>query len=60
MAENSFHISIVIPVHNRRELTRNCLLSLQKQTYKNFSVIIVDDGSTDGTSEMIQKEFRKR
>ena len=57
MQEKNFNISIVIPVHNRRELTHNCLLSLQKQTYKNFSVIVVDDGSTDGTSEMMQKEF---
>ncbi len=48
---------IVIPVHNRREMTKECLLSLQNQTVKNFKIIIVDDGSTDGTSEMIKSEF---
>lgn len=48
---------IVIPVHNRKDFTRNCLLSLQPQTVQNFKTIVIDDGSTDGTSEMIQKEF---
>jgi GT2 family glycosyltransferase len=50
-------IHIVIPVHNRKELTRQCLACLAEQTYRNFSAIVVDDGSTDGTAEMIQQEF---
>lgn len=50
-------VYIVIPVHNRKKFTRNCLLALSKQTYKDFKVIIVDDGSTDGTDEMIKSEF---
>jgi GT2 family glycosyltransferase len=48
---------IVIPAHNRCALTRDCLASLQRQTAHGFSVIVVDDGSTDGTAEMIQSEF---
>lgn len=50
-------IYIVIPVHNRRELTRRCLVCLAAQTYPHHREIVVDDGSTDGTSEMIQQEF---
>lgn len=50
-------IYIVIPVHNRKELTRNCLASLRQQEGVEFSLIVVDDGSTDGTSEMLQTEF---
>ena len=50
-------IFIIIPVHNRRLLTRNCLLSLFQQTKQNFRVVVVDDGSTDGTSEMLLDEF---
>jgi glycosyltransferase involved in cell wall biosynthesis len=50
-------IAIVIPVHNRRETTRSCLTTLQQQTLKGFRVIIADDGSTDGTEEMIRSEF---
>lgn len=50
-------IFIVTPVFNRKEFTRNYLRALSEQTVKDFKVIIVDDGSTDGTSEMIKKEF---
>ncbi len=50
-------IFIVIPVHNRKEFTYNCLLSLGRQTVQNFKIIVVDDGSTDGTDEMIQEQF---
>ena len=50
-------IYIVTPVFNRKEFTRNYLLALEEQTNKVFKVIIVDDGSTDGTSEMIRAEF---
>ncbi len=48
---------IVTPVFNRKEFTRNYLLALRKNTNINFRVIIVDDGSTDGTSQMIEKDF---
>lgn len=50
-------IYIVIPVHNRKEFTKNCLLSLRKQTYQNFKTVIIDDGSTDGTAEMLANDF---
>ena len=50
-------IDIVIPVHNRKQYTRDCLHSLQKQTISSYRVIIVDDGSTDGTREMLRREF---
>jgi GT2 family glycosyltransferase len=50
-------VHIIIPVHNRKEFTRNCLLSLRSQTVRNFIVVVIDDGSSDGTSEMIQREF---
>lgn len=48
---------IVIPVHNRIQYTRDCLSSLNNQTAKDFHIIVIDDGSTDGTSEMIFNEF---
>jgi GT2 family glycosyltransferase len=50
-------IYIVIPVHNRKRFTKDCIQSLQNQTYKNHKIIIVDDGSTDGTKEMLETEF---
>jgi GT2 family glycosyltransferase len=48
---------VVIPVHNRKEFTRNCLDSLRKQTYQDFKIIVINDGSTDGTKEMLANEF---
>ncbi len=48
---------IVIPVHNRKEFTQNCLLSLRKQTVQNFRIVVIDDGSSDGTNEMIEQDF---
>lgn len=50
-------ISIVIPVYNRKDYTQQCLACLSAQTYRDFQIIVVDDGSTDGTAEMIQREF---
>lgn len=48
---------VVIPVHNRVALTRKCLEALRSQTDPDFTVLVVDDGSRDGTSEMIASEF---
>jgi len=50
-------IFIVIPVHNRKDFTRGCLISLKRQTLQNFKVVVIDDGSTDGTGKMVREEF---
>jgi GT2 family glycosyltransferase len=50
-------IYVVIPVHNRVKETLECLRSLSNQTYRCATKIVVDDGSTDGTSETVQKNF---
>ena len=57
MLNYSESIFIVIPVHNRKHFTRDCLLSLRKQTFQKITTIVIDDGSSDGTSGMIKKEF---
>ena len=48
-------ISIILPVYNGEQLIERCIESILKQTYKNFELIIVTDGSTDKTLEKIQK-----
>jgi GT2 family glycosyltransferase len=52
-------VVIATPVFNRKEHTRKFLQSLKKQSYSNFKTIIIDDGSSDGTEEMIKKEFQE-
>jgi len=50
-------IWIIIAVHNRRDFTKVCLESLSGQSYKEFKIIVVDDGSKDGTAQMIQTQY---
>lgn len=47
--------SIIIPTYNRCNSLQLCLDSLRGQTYRDFEVIVVDSGSTDGTKELVQK-----
>jgi GT2 family glycosyltransferase len=50
-------LSIVIPTWNGRALLEACLNSLRAQTWRNFEIIISDDGSTDGTLAWLAKHF---
>ena len=44
--------SVIIPVYNVRTYLKKCMDSILGQTFQNFEVIIVDDGSNDGSEEL--------
>jgi len=47
-------VTIIIPVYNAEEYLQKCLESIINQTYNNLEIIIVNDGSTDTSAELIQ------
>jgi GT2 family glycosyltransferase len=51
---NTEMVYILLPVHNRRHQTKKFIECLKAQTYQNYHLILIDDGSTDGTAEMVQ------
>ncbi|BBG25940.1 Glycosyltransferase AglE [Sulfuracidifex tepidarius] len=50
-------VSIAVPSYNRKEKLRRLLNSIEESTFKDFEIIVVDDASTDGTEEVIRKDF---
>lgn len=50
-------ISVVIFTRNRKGILKTALEKYKEQTYQNFEIILLDNGSTDGTSEMVKEYF---
>lgn len=52
-------ISVIIPNWNGKNFLEKCLVSLEGQTFKDFEIIIIDNGSNDGSVEFVKKEYPK-
>ena len=56
--ETNPKISVIIPIYNCEKFIKECLSSLIEQTFKNFEIICINDGSTDNTLKIL-KEFKE-
>jgi len=50
-------VSVILPTHDRRKLVVEAIESVRAQTYRDFELLVVDDGSTDGTAEMVRQRY---
>ena len=53
--EKTIMISVIVPIYNVEEYLEECLESIRNQTYTNIEVILVNDGSTDGSKEICER-----
>ena len=51
-------ITVVMPAHNAAEFIQSSIESVLNQTYQNIELIVIDDHSTDSTSDIIQSQFK--
>lgn len=48
-------VSVIVPAYNAEEYIEECLNSICKQTYENIEIVVIDDGSKDGTASIIRQ-----
>jgi len=53
-------VSVIIPTYNRRDCVQESIDSVLMQTYTDYEIIVVDDGSTDGTGEDLRARYGDR
>jgi len=48
-------VSVVIPTYNRRDFVREAIASVLAQTFRDFELLVIDDGSNDDTATVVQE-----
>lgn len=57
---NNILVSIIVPIYNAEKYITYCLDSIQNQSYPNFEVILIDDGSPDKCGKICDDYSKKR
>ena len=57
--KNNIKVSVIVPVYNVEKYLGRCIESLINQTFTNIEIILVNDGSTDRSLEIIEKYKEK-
>lgn len=52
-------VAIIVVTYNRLNLLRDCIASLRSQTYQDSSIIVINNGSTDDTSQWLSAQKDK-
>lgn len=55
MKNDNIDFSVIIPAYNAEKFVTNCLDSVKKQTYSNYEIIVVNDGSKDNTEKVLEE-----
>ena len=53
--ENNPKISIIVPIYNAEKFIDRCMASIEAQTFRDYEIILVNDGSTDNSAALCQK-----
>lgn len=57
MSKGIILLSVILPTYNRRHCISRMIDSILRQDFENYELIVIDDGSTDGTAEMLKKRY---
>lgn len=48
-------VTVIVPIYNQKRFLNRCIDSIIEQTYKDIEILLVDDGSTDGSDEICEQ-----